>query len=60
MTTDEVDYYRERAQEERDRAGACTDEFAAEVHEKLATLYEDLIAHGRPPRPRLGIVCRGH
>ena len=60
MTSDEVSYYRERAKEERDRAAVSTDEFAAEVHEKLATLYEDLVSHSGQRRPTLSIVCRGH
>jgi hypothetical protein len=56
----DVHYYRDRAQEERDRAAACTDEYAAEVHGKLAALYEGLITHEEPRRPTLSIVCRGH
>ena len=60
MTQAEVLYYRERAQEERDRAAASTDEYESEIHGKLAALYERLIRHEDPQRPLLGIICRGH
>lgn len=41
MTSD-VDYYRARALEERDRAEAASDPTSATIHRDLATKYEAL------------------
>lgn len=55
MSSDDVSYYRERAQVERERAKLSSREDIAEIHEELARLYEALIEH-TSLRPRLSIV----
>ena len=42
MFTSELEYYRQRAQEERERAQTATDPIVAEVHRALAERYEGL------------------
>ena len=46
MTPEEFSYYRERARIERECAAESTNPHAAEIHEKLAVLYEDLVKAG--------------
>ena len=49
MLNDNLDYYRERAREERTRAKAATDPRAAAIHNALADQYEAMLAtHERP------------
>ena len=42
MFTSELEYYRQRAQQERERAQTATDPIVAEVHRALAERYEEL------------------
>ena len=58
MSADDVSYYRQRAQTERERAKLSSSEDIAEIHEELARLYEALIEHASL-RPRLSIVTPG-
>ena len=55
MSSDDVSYYRKRAQVERERAKLSSREDIAEIHEELARLYEALIDQ-TSLRPRLSIV----
>ena len=55
MSSDDVHYYRQRAQTERERAKLSSRQEIAEIHEELARLYEALIEHDSL-RPRLSIV----
>lgn len=43
MPRDEVEHYRRMAATERQRAIQATSAAAAEIHEKLACLYEKLV-----------------
>jgi hypothetical protein len=45
VSTDELNYYRERAKIERQRASESTNQYVIEIHEKLAELYEKLVNH---------------
>ena len=42
MFTSELEYYRQRAREERERAQTAADPIVAEVHRALAERYEGL------------------
>lgn len=44
MSLNNVDYFRRRALEERQRAAAATSPEAAGIHQELARQYEDLLA----------------
>lgn len=43
MSPEELNYYRERAIIERQRAAESTNLHAIEIHEKLAALYDKLV-----------------
>ena len=55
MSSDDVHYYRQRAQAERERAKLSSRQEIAEIHEELARLYDALIEHDSL-RPTLSIV----
>ena len=57
MSSDDINYYRERARVERERASESSSEDIAEIHEELARLYEALVEH-ESLRPTLHIVTR--
>ena len=44
MSLDDVDYYRRRALEERERAAKAATSEAANAHQELARHYEGLVA----------------
>ena len=44
MSPEELSYYRERSKIERARAAESSNPHVIEIHEKLATLYEKLVA----------------
>lgn len=56
MTADEIVYYRQRAATERQRAQEATHPSAAEIHEKMAVIYERLVDLDRLPNPKLHLV----
>lgn len=59
MSSDDLTYYRQRAEIERERAKSASRADIAEIHEELARLYDALIEHEglRPKfRPTLSIV----
>jgi hypothetical protein len=43
MSKDDIEYYRERAATERNRAAASATEEIADAHLKLAIMYENLL-----------------
>lgn len=43
MSKDDIEYYRERASTERNRAAVSPTEEIADAHLKLATMYENLL-----------------
>lgn len=45
MSVDDVEYYRRRALEERERAAMTESAEAANAHQELARHYEGLVAH---------------
>ena len=51
MPDDDAEYYRRRAQTERERAKSSDNANVAEIHEELARLYDALIEH-ETLRPR--------
>ena len=55
MSSDELSYYRHRAADERAIAAQSVDPRVAEIHEKLASLYENLCEIEKE-RPTLSIV----
>ena len=61
MSSEDLNYFRERAAAERARANSSSVDIA-EIHEELARLYDALIEHeqlrptGRIARPTLKIV----
>lgn len=58
MSPEDLEYYRERARDERVRAAAAGSEAAAEIHVTLAALYEQLIElEDSHKRPNLSIVA---
>ena len=54
MSGQDVEYFRERAEVERQRAKSASRADVAQVHEELASLY-DALTNGARPRPILGI-----
>ena len=48
MSSDEINYYRARREAERSLAASSKDSTVAGIHEKMADLYDKLIAHERP------------
>jgi hypothetical protein len=57
MSTDELEYYRTRVVIERDLADNCANPHVAEIHRKLADLYQQLI-DVEAKRPNLSLVAR--
>lgn len=55
MSSNDVSYYRLRAQVERERAESCVNANVAEIHAELARLYEALVEH-ESLRPKLGLL----
>jgi hypothetical protein len=60
MSSDDFNYYRERARIERERADQSSNTLAAEIHLELAGLYEKLIRLEQQPRPTLHIAVSGN
>ena len=58
MSSEDADYYRQRAQAEREQARSAANANVAEIHDELARLYEALIEHEvlRPTRRKLSLV----
>jgi hypothetical protein len=56
MSPNELLYYRERAEVERQRATEAANPLAAEIHLELASLYERLVKLDEVPKPKLPIV----
>lgn len=54
MSPDDVTYYRNRAEVERERAETSNRSNVAEIHEELARQYDALVEH-ESLRPRLSI-----
>lgn len=52
MAWSDAEYFRQRAQSERDLAAAATNPLVAEVHIELAQLYEKQVGAGDGPRLR--------
>ena len=57
MSPEELAYYRNRADVERELASKSTNPHVTEIHTKLADLYEKLVAIEEGPRPTLSIVA---
>lgn len=57
MSSEDINYYRERAQVERQRARESSNADIAEIHEELARLYDALVEH-ESLRPTLHIATR--
>jgi len=51
MSSEDIAYYRERASTERSRASDAPSAAIAEVHSKLAHLYEELIGRMEQSQP---------
>lgn len=49
----ELEYYRERAQRERELADASTDPRVAAAHAEMADVYEALVANDKTPTARI-------
>jgi len=45
MSPEDINYYRERARAERERAKESSSADIAEIHEELARLYDALVEH---------------
>jgi hypothetical protein len=58
MSSDDVAYYRQRAEREREMANVASRADIAEIHLELARAYEALIEH-KSLRPKLSIVVSG-
>ena len=56
MSSEELNYYRERARVERQRAAESSNPHVIEIHEKLAALYEKLIELEKVHQPTLHIA----
>ena len=56
MTSDELIYYRHRAVVERQRAEEATSPHAADVHLRMAVIYERLVELEQAPQPRVRLV----
>lgn len=54
MSLDDVDYYRRRALEERERAAKTESNEAANAHQELARHYEGLVARAEMLPPTRG------
>ena len=52
MTSADTDYYRTRAEQEREAARSATDQYIAAIHLELAVAYEALLKH---PELRIGL-----
>ena len=52
MTSADVEYYRRRAREERERAKQASQAKVAAIHEELARQYDALVEHAEL-RPKL-------
>lgn len=50
MSPQEREYYRKRAKAERQRAAEANGDVVAEIHTKMASLYETLIELDKAPR----------
>jgi hypothetical protein len=57
MSLDDVDYYRRRALEERQRAARADDPNAANAHQELARHYEGLVARAEMLPLKRGCVA---
>ena len=55
MSQSDIEYYRQRAEAERERAKLSDRAEIAEIHEELARLYDALVEHEQL-RPQLHIV----
>lgn len=49
MTPDEMNYYGERTEIERQRAAEASNPYVIKIHEELAALYERLVSLGEGP-----------
>lgn len=57
MSSEDISYYRQRAEAEREHAKNSSRAGIAEIHEELARLYDALIEHSElRPRAKLSIV----
>ena len=56
MSPDELAYYRERAAAERQLASQSANPVVAEIHGRLAELYQQLVDLDRKPRAKLHLV----
>jgi len=56
MSPDDLRYYRERAEAERQRAAATANPKVAQLHLELASIYEKLLKLEQTPRPVLHVV----
>jgi hypothetical protein len=54
MTTPDYDYYRRRAQQERETADRCLDHSARHAHLELAERYAAILRDMTAPPPRVG------
>ena len=57
MSQEELEYYRNRARTEAELAATSTNRQVAEIHRKLAALYEELVRVEEGPRKSLGMVA---
>ena len=55
MSSEDVSYFRQRAETERERAKLSKNEDIAEIHAELARLYDAMAEHSSL-RPKLSIV----
>ena len=55
MSSEDLSYYRRRAQQERELASKASNAEVAEIHDELARLYDALIEH-RSLRPKLSLI----
>ncbi|WP_157999990.1 hypothetical protein [Sphingomonas elodea] len=53
MAIDDIEYFAQRAREERERAGRCVDSSARRAHQEMADRYRAK-ARGAAPQPVLG------
>jgi hypothetical protein len=54
MFDNDLAYFRQRADEERKRAAATSQQSVAEIHLALAAKYEALLEQGQAPSPFIG------
>jgi hypothetical protein len=57
MSRDDVEYYRRRALEERERAAKADSSEAANAHQELARYYESVVARADMQPLRRGTVA---